>query len=863
MNRTTRPGRALLGWLIEAHWRDGRAAMLAGALSIAIGVALALGVHLVNRSALTEFASALAIVNGDAQAQIIGRTGEFDDQVFVPVATAPGVAAASPVLELKALAWRESDATPAGSVQTGMALKVIGIDPMRAARVTPALLPALAESAQGDPSALFSDDAIFLSRAAARELGTRPGDRLMLVAGEHRRSMRVQGSVEGVGDGQSVAIIDIGNAQEQFGRVGRLTRIDLRFHEGADSAAVRATIASRLPASALWSSPQAAGQRMSNLSRAYRINLNVLALVALFTGAFIVQATLALRVARQQQEIALLGVLGAPRRFAATRVLIDAVVIGSVGALVGVGAGVALAWVLLSLTGGDLGGGYFDRSAIGFALDPVAIATAFVGGLAIALAGAQSPMRAARQIAPARALRTGATEVILGSRRRRLWALGLAALALPLLAAPPILDLPLAAYAAIALLLVAGVMLTGSLIGPSARVLVTALERWRPGATLWLATCRVAGAPGSAGAALGGVVASFALASAMTIMVSSFRVSVSDWLDQVLPADLYARLQPASAAGGFGESLQAAIATLPGVRQVEFSRVVPLLIDERRPPVALVARPLREAGAENRLPLVGKPASVAADELPVWVSEPFAEITGVRSGQTVLLPISESTSPIRAVVAGIWRDYARQHGAIAIDLSDYRRLTGDHAANEVAWWLTDPGRNDELIERARAMSPLIDTMEYRDTGQLKSLSLRIFDRSFAITRALEAIAIAVALFGVATAVASEALARSREFGMLRHLGLTRRQVGWQFMTEAMLGTLIASLWGLALGAMVAWILVHRVNPHSFHWTMSMHWPVGVLAASAFAMITLAALAARLAAREATGAGPVLAVRQDW
>jgi putative ABC transport system permease protein len=346
-------------------------------------------------------------------------------------------------------------------------------------------------------------------------------------------------------------------------------------------------------------------------------------------------------------------------------------------------------------------------------------------------------------------------------------------------------------------------------------------------------------------------------------MVSSFRVSVSDWLDQVLPADLYARLQPASAAGGIGESLQAAIAALPGVRQVEFSRVVPLLIDERRPPVALVARPLREAGAENRLPMVGRPAAVAAGELPVWVSEPFAEIYRVRPGQTVLLPISESTQPVPAVVAGIWRDYARQHGAIAMDLSDYRRLTGDPSANEVAWWVTDPGRTDELIERARAVSPLIDTMEYRDTGQLKSLSLRIFDRSFAITRALEAIAIAVALFGVATAVASEALARGREFGMLRHLGLTRRQVGGQFMTEAILGTLIASLWGLALGAMVAWILVHRVNPHSFHWTMSMHWPIGVLAVSAAAMIALAALAARLAAREATGAGPVLAVRQDW
>jgi putative ABC transport system permease protein len=279
--------------------------------------------------------------------------------------------------------------------------------------------------------------------------------------------------------------------------------------------------------------------------------------------------------------------------------------------------------------------------------------------------------------------------------------------------------------------------------------------------------------------------------------------------------------------------------------------------------VALVARPLHAAGAEARLPITGKTAPVPAGELSIWVSEPFAEIYRVRPGQTVMLPIEGSPAPMAARVAGVWRDYARQHGAIAMDLGDYQRLTGDRAANEIAWWLDDRTRVDAIIENARALSPLVDTMEFRDTSQLKSLSLTIFDRSFAITYVLESIAIAVALFGVACAVAGEALARQREFGMLRHLGLARRQVGRQFAVEAAMGTTVAVAWGLALGALVAWILVHRVNPHSFHWTMSMHWPVALLATTALAMVGLAALAARLSAREATGTAPVLAVRQDW
>ena len=853
--------------------------MLAGALSIAIGVALALGVHWVNRSALAEFSAAIAMVNGDAQAQLVGRSADFDEQIYSSLNDTPGIAAASPVIEFKALA---SAAGPAASRTSARAteipgrtgsgpsqasqpivLRVLGIDPLRAAQVTPTLLPSLAEADRNDPAALFADDAVFLSRAVARALGIAPGEQLVIQAGPHHQLLRVAGSVEGADEGQLLAVLDIANAQQYFGRLGKLSRIDLRFKENADAGSVRAAVEPTLPTQVLWSVPQAAGQRMSNLSRAYRVNLNVLALVALFTGAFIVQATLALRVARQQREIALLGVLGAPRRFAARRVLIDALVIGAFGSVTGVLGGIALASLLLALTGGDLGGGYFDRRVIAFAIDPPSVAAGLVGGLAIALIGAFLPMRAAQRIIPARALRARSTESVLDPSGRARWAAGLAVIALVLLAAPPIADLPLAAYLSIAILLLVGVMLTGPLIGPCSRTLIWVLEQRAPPPTVWLALSRMAGAPGSAGSALGGVVASFALASAMAIMVTSFRVSVSDWLDQVLPADLYARL-PSSAAGeGFDQSFQSRIRALPGATQVEFSRVGSILLDERRPAVALVARPLHSAGVAARLPLTGRTVTVPDSQLSVWVSEPFADIYRVQPGDMLSLPIGSTPTPVRALVAGIWRDYARQHGAVAIDIDDYRRLTGDDTANEVAWWLVDRTQTEAFIAQAQALSALAGSMEFRDTSQLKSLSLRIFDRSFAITHVLEAIAIAVALFGVATSVAGEALARQREFGMLRHLGLTRKQIGQQFALEAALGTMVACLWGLVLGAFVAWVLVHRVNPQSFHWTMSMHWPASMLATSALAMIILAAVAARLSAREATGAAPVLAVRQDW
>jgi putative ABC transport system permease protein len=242
----------------------------------------------------------------------------------------------------------------------------------------------------------------------------------------------------------------------------------------------------------------------------------------------------------------------------------------------------------------------------------------------------------------------------------------------------------------------------------------------------------------------------------------------------------------------------------------------------------------------------------------------MTDLYGVRPGDRFTLPIATQNQASWTVfVAGVWRDYSRQHGSIAVDLARYREVSGDQEVNEVAWWLLEGTHAEPLIANLRARHPVAAGMEFREASELRALSLRIFDRSFAITYALEAVAILVALFGVASTCAGEALARAREFGMLRHLGMTRRSIGAQFAAEAALGSAFALAWGMTLGAAIAWVLVHRVNPQSFHWTMAMDWPIMLLGASALALMLMAALAARIAAREAMSIGPVRAVREDW
>ncbi len=861
---TARAHATLLRWFWQGHVRAQPASGVVSIVAIAVGVALALAIHLVNRSALAEFGSALAMVNGEAQAQLRAAVGTIDEEIFAQVARDPRIEVASPVIETDiSLVPPPGVARDAGAsaATAGLprSLRVIAIDPLRAATVTPALVP-IPDAGSGGAGALFADDAIFLSSAASGVLGLRAGDTLHARVGLAPVDLRVAGRVAGAAAGQRIAVMDIGAAQWRLGWLGRISRIDLRLARGTDAEVLRADLVKAHP-QLVWSAPRADEQRMSNLSQAYRVNLNVLALVALFTGAFIVYTSIGLGVVRQQRELALLGVLGAPARTLFAAVLGQGLVLGLLGAALGVAGGIALATGVLAAVGGDLGGGFFAGSRPALALEPIAIGVFAALGVAVGLAGSLVPALRIAAMAPARALRAGSGEETLGRGADLRVALALALAGAALLTLPPLGGLPIGAYVAIGCWLIAGIACVRPLVRVVVRVAAgSGRTAWRQPA-LWLALQRVRHTPASAAAALAGVVASFALASSMAIMVHSFRVSVDNWLDAVLPADLYTRTASGAANAGLTPELRAQLAGAPGVARLEFLRALTLTLDPTRPGILLLARSLDAQAPQRTVPVTGAVLAPPPGTVPIYVSEAMVDLYDFRLGREVSLPLGEPGT--RFFVAAVWRDYARQHGAVTIAHDDYRRLTGDATSNDVAIWLTPGTAPESAIAAVRQMSPVFEALDWRSAGEIRAISLGIFDRSFAVSYLLVAVAILVGLFGVAAAYAGEALARSREFGMLRHLGVTRGQVARIFAFEAGAMVAIGVAWGAVLGAAIALVLIHRVNPQSFHWTMDTTWPWPLLAGTAAALVATGVAAAVFAARSATGAAPVRAVREDW
>jgi putative ABC transport system permease protein len=864
--------------LLHHPWRNA-----AAVLAVMLGVALAFSVHLINASALSEFSQAVRSVNGQPDLELRATQGSFDEAVFAQVATHPQVAVASPVLEISTYAL-----TSEGQRKL---IRVVGVDALEVARVAPALMPIPEDS--NDRFALFAPNSVFLNGAATQLLQPAGVDRpvtLQLQSGLKMREVRVAGKVSA--GGGPLAVMDIGAAQELFGKLEQLSRIDLRLQAGVDRGRFVRYLQSTpyWPANIALAEPGDAAARVNNLSRAYRVNLTVLALVALFTGAFLVFSVLALSVAKRAQQFALLGVLGLTGRERLGLVLVESLVLGLIGSIAGVGLGTALAAVALKVLGGDLGGGYFAGVAPTLQFDAGAAFLYGVLGVAAAGVGGWWPARAAQQLPPAQTLKgLGAAT---SGNRKPLMGMILIASGAALAWAPPIFGLPLAAYFAVALLLVGGITTLPALIALLYDRLAPVLKkRLLP----MLAIERARRVRTSAAVAVSGVVASLSLAVALTVMVASFRESVTQWLDVLLPAELFVRTASTASAGDtvfFSPEFVQAVAQVQGVQRISSQRTQALLLDAAKPAVALIARRIDDP-AKN-LPLVTNPLPVPPGYIGIYVSEAMVDLFGAAPGK-VFEPLSKALNtqhePSNTAsayaqyaeiatffVAGVWRDYARQSGAITIDQRDFERLTGDRRANDLALWLTDHADTGQVQQAIRALAsrqsnyPAADPagtpgrgdlIEFASASEIRATSLKIFDRSFAVTYWLQAVAIGIGLFGIAASFSAQVLARRKEFGLLVHLGLTRRQVLTVVAGEGLAWTVIGSIAGLALGLCVSLVLVNVVNPQSFHWTMDLLIPWGRLALLCGAVVLAGTLTAWLAGRAAAGRDAVLAVKEDW
>lgn len=838
-----RARQALLDAAAFGPLRQAPGRTLLAVLAIGLGVALGFSVYLINRVAADEVQSASRSLFGLADLSVQAAGAGFDEQLLPAIARLEGVAAASPAVELQArLPGRE---------QT---LKLVGIDPFRAMHLQPALAQAAGRTSGA--TSLLAENSVWLSPSAAQSLGLQVSDSLDVQVALQRVALHVAGLLPAGEYRQPVGLLDIATAQWKLQRLGRLDRIDVRLAPGVEAGPVRTKIAALLPAGVTVTTPGEASDDAVRLTRAYRSNLTALALVALFTGAFLVYATQSLAVARRRREIALLHAMGMTVREQLAASLLGGGIVGAIGAGLGVVLGIVVARAGLAAFGADLGAGYFRGLAPRLDVQPLECAVFFALGVAAAIVATLGPAREAASVPAAAALKAG-DEAPMAARGHRRVALAFAVAGAGALLLPAMDGIALPGYTAIACFLLAAVFFAPTLATWAFARLPLRGPPWRQ-----IAVAQLRGTARRATVSVAAVLVSFSLMVAMAIMVFSFRLSLDDWMQRVLPADLYVRAGLAGQTSYLDSGAERALLALPTVVRADFMRRQEIVMPGTGPSVLVVARMLDEDNVAGLLPLQRSvPGRAPAGTVPVWVSEALVDLRGLDLGAEFDLPLGGRT--VRASVRGVWRDYERPGGVIVMPLATYRQLTGDDRATSVALWLRPGADPDAVTAQVREALGSAGEYDVAVPREIRRVSLGVFDRTFAVTYLLEAVAVLIGLFGISASTSSQVLARRGEFGMLRHLGVTRREIGRMLAFEGAALGVVGVAAGLVVGSVVSLVLIYVVNRQSFHWTMDLHVPWGLLALLSGVLVGAAAFTSVTSGRQAMGDDVVRAVKEDW
>ncbi len=833
--------------------------VLVPVVGVAIGVAAVAAIHHANRSVTASFESAAARISGKSDFVVSGPAG-------VPLEA----------LASLAFVWKLGSLAPA---VTGPAVlegspreivQVLGIDWGGDGAVRDVRLIAPAQA--GARAALAARGSIFVSDRLAARRGLAPGSSLELVAGGERRSVRVGGIVELSGAagaaGGDLVLTDVFTAQDLLGKAGLVDRVDVVLHPGVARESARREIARRLPRGLSLDSPGKAAETSERMVRAFRFNLNALGSLTLLVGIFLIFNAVSIAVLRRRPEIATLRALGAGRGVLFAAFLAEGLAVGVLGTVLGEVLGFFVSRAALSAVAGTVASIYLPTASIGDSgYGGVVILAAGVGMAAACLATLLPAIEATR-VEPSPAMRAGSIEGVARRRvGRRLIGAG-AALAAAFAASRvgAVDGFPLFGFAAVGLVVAALALAAPFGVHAGAE---------GPGRLL----ARVVGVEGrlAAGFFRGGLVRNgiavtalsmaLGMTLAMIVTVASIRETVRVWVESTLRSDLWVKADTGGRSGIVGDLAPGIVPFLrrfDGVAAVDPFRAREA-VDASGRPFTLGSGDFRVVSRVGGLPLLGgadpRPIARAARERDeVLISEPYARRFGASAGSTIEVPAPDGPRSFR--VAGVYRDYSNDRGTVLMDRELYRSIFHDDRVTSAAV-LAAPGVDpSELRRRILVAAQDRFAIAISTNRELRREALRIFDRTFAVTHALEAIAVGVAILGIANALVASAVERRRAFGLLRAIGASGSQIRGATRLEAVMAGLVGTAGAVAAGAAFAYLLLGVINPQSFGWTVALSVPAGRLVTASALVFAASVLAGIVPGRIAAAVDPAAALQEE-
>lgn len=827
-----------------------RARSLLIVFAVALGVSVVIAIDLAGNAAAGSFHSSMETLTGDNDLEVTA-VGGVPEGIVGKLATMPYSIRVSPRID-----------DHATIVSTGETVTLIGIDLVAAANDEK--MQTLEGSVDVDTLKHVNDpDAIWITHG----LGRTTGESVSLLINDQVHAYTIRGFIpESAKLSGDVVLMDIGAAQLATAKVGRVDRILLKVPEQPAIDVWQQRLRAVLPPGVELNLQGSQTEGNRRMLASFRWNLRILSYIALLVGAFLIYNAISVSVVRRRVDIGTVRALGASRKMVLFAFLTEAATLGFVGSLVALPLGRFLATGAVKLLGTTVDALYISSRPGPISLTMTSVALALVVGIGVAVISALSPAREAAMVAPAEAMARGRREFDVRVERGRdaVLALGCAIAGVGSAYLPPVAGKPVFGYLAAVLFITSSALVTPALVYWSTAVTATALRRFM-GVEVILAARSLAGSLRRTSVLVGALSTAIAMMTSVGIMVGSFRQTVIHWMESELPADLY--LRPAGDPSAdrhptIATDLVDRIAKLPGVAGI--SRFRAYEIQYQGLPVTFastdmdVARPPAPSGFVS-----GRSSEAVLKDLgaadAALVSEPFSNKHDIHAGDKVKLALGEKLVSFHIV--DVFYDYGNERGYILVKRPTMLRYLPDPAPSNLAAYLA-PGADLEQVRaeiKNVAANSHVLIFSNRD---IRREGIKVFDQTFAITYALEAIAVIVAVMGIAGALMSIVIDRKRELGLLRVLGASRGQIRGLILTEAGLIGILANITGLALGFVLSLVLIYVINKQSFGWTIQFHWPVAVLVGAITIVYGATVLAGLYPARIAQRLNPIEVIHEE-
>jgi len=763
-------------------------------MGVACGVAAVVGMTLSAQTALKSFSKAIEFLRGKATHSIQRPVGPMDESLLINLSRDPAVEWFSPVIDRQL------------SLASGGPVRLLGIDPFLDRNLRPEIaqvewLGKKTYVSENLLSFLIDEKAVFVDQDLKEEIGITSEKTIDTTKGP----LHVKGSFPNP-SGEPLMIMDIGHAQKIYQLQGVVDRVDLILSDESG-------FSSRWGKGFLIQSSRQRSETFSGMLQAFRLNLEALSLLALFVGVFLIYNTAMFTVISRRRDTGILRSLGAKRLEIFVAFLSEILILGVIGGALGGLIGYFLTWFLTGLIGSSISNLYFFLRPEPVAWSSWIPITGVLLGCSASLLGGIIPLVELIRIDPVQALSGRVASRESARKAKRVAFGGLFVLLMSLL----LFLLPGAhvyvGFAGVFGFVLGASLLTGFvllILHPAVKKVLKSLGRL-PGK---VAAGNIRQNLGRTGVAIAAFMISLSMSIGLGAMIGSFRQSLIWWMDTQIRGDLYiGKILEAEVPEDFYEELR----KIEGLGGVHPYRNVQTLYRNTSINVSAVDARVLEKYAKFGWLRGGNENWEPVKQGGVIISESFSRRFGVKSGDTITLDGNQGPADLK--VGAIFYDYTTEHGLVMMDRSTFLKTFGDRTLNNIGIFIdSDHPRRAELLQEVRRRGEARG-LPVLTGAQLHEDILEVFDATFAITRSMRVIAIIVAFFGIAGALLTLFIERSREFGIYRALGFSTGQVARMTLMEGLGMGLVSFFLSIAVGTVLAVLLIKVINIRSFNWTI--------------------------------------------